>query len=68
MSSQELIKDYLLELEQEVLALNSDSKVLFEMIQEYREWVDRDHLDEESDSFLDSLNMFEDVLDADILS
>ncbi len=67
MNSQEFLNDYVSGLEEEVFVMTRESKVLFDLIEEYRGWIESDALSKEDDTFLESLNMFEDVLDAKIL-
>lgn len=65
MTSQDFLKGYLSRLEKEIPVLTQEPEVLFELINEYRKQIDSSAL--EQDSFLESLDMFEDALDSKVL-
>ncbi|GEM_PF-2434565 len=68
MNSQELLKEYLSGLKEETNQHAPDTEVLFNFMNDFQQMIENEVFEVEGDSFLDSLNLFEDVLDSKILT
>lgn len=65
MISNDFIIGYLSKLKEEIPSLTDETAIFFDLVNEYSALIEKNEL--EKDSFLDSLDMFEDALDSKIV-